>query len=162
MIAAARILGPRVAGVIGIDTWSALASARPRQDLDAFVPLQEMRSDFQAGSAHFVKLMCGPAAAPELIERITHDVTSMAPDVALAVLGGMSDAHPTDLEDGLRSLAIPVSAISCETFLPKDSAVFASCGITNVMLPGTGHYLMLERPDDFNRELAAAITRTLT
>jgi pimeloyl-ACP methyl ester carboxylesterase len=73
----------------------------------------------------------------------------------------MSDVVPTDLEDGLRSLAVPVSAISCETFLPKDSAVFASYGITNVTLPGTGHYLMLERPDDFNRELATAISRTL-
>jgi pimeloyl-ACP methyl ester carboxylesterase len=55
---------------------------------------------------------------------------------------------------------VPRAAISSETFRPKDPAVLASFGIRNAVVPGTGHYLMLEQPAAFNAQLSAAIART--
>jgi pimeloyl-ACP methyl ester carboxylesterase len=160
VVAAAQILGDRVAGVIGVDTWSALGSTARREDTESSIMLPDMRSDFRTGAAQFARLMCGPTTAADLVERITDEVTSMPPDIAVGVLEGVGHGYAGQLEAGLRSLDAPVSAISSETFRPKDDQAFASFGIAHVVIPGTGHYLMLQRPDDFNAELAAALTRS--
>ena len=51
------------------------------------------------------------------------------------------------------------ACISSESFRPKDPAVLAAFGIDNVVLPGTGHYLMLERPQAFNELLTGVLAR---
>jgi pimeloyl-ACP methyl ester carboxylesterase len=104
--------------------------------------------------------MCGPAAPPELVARITDEVAEMPPEIALGILEGAGDGYVASLEEGLRSLSVPISAISSEAFRPKDEAAFASFGIHNVVIAGSGHYLMLERPEEFNAHLGAAIARS--
>jgi pimeloyl-ACP methyl ester carboxylesterase len=155
VVAAARLLGPRVAGVVGIDTWSGLGTFRD-PDADYAIPLPEMRADFRVGSAQFARLMCGPTAAPDLVARITDEVTSMPADIAITVLAGVGEGFA--LEDELGALDVPLAAISSETFRPKDNAAFAAIGIRHVVIAGTGHYLMLERPEEFNAELANAVS----
>jgi pimeloyl-ACP methyl ester carboxylesterase len=157
VVAAAQRLGARVDGVVGVDTWSGLGPPPPPDDPAYSIPIPEMRADFGAGAIQFVDLMCGPNADADLIRRITDEVLSMPPDVAVAILGGSGGGF--DLAESLRALGVPVSAISSEYFRPKNEAAFASFGITNVMLPGTGHYVMLERPREFDAALAAAIAR---
>ncbi len=76
----------------------------------------------------------------------------MPPDVAVGVLEGAGIGF--DLEADLRAVDAPVSAISSEHFRPKDDAAFAAAGITNVTMADTGHYLMLERPQEFDEHLA--------
>ncbi len=159
VVAAATAVRDRLVSVIGVDTWSALGSTAPSEDTESSILLPDMRADYQTGAAQFVKLMCGPTASPELLEQITNEVIAIPPHIAVGVLKGVSQGGPSELADGLRSLAVPISAISSETFRPKDSAALASFGITNVTMPSTGHYLMLERPDEFNAELAVAIAR---
>ena len=162
VVEAARHLGGRVAGVIGIDTWSALGSARRDVDLDTVIPLPEMREDFISGSARFVKLMCGPTAPADLVSQLTDEVAEMPPAIALGIFQSASAGYGSDLAEGLHALDVPVSAISSETFMPKDSAAFADYGIRNSVVDGSGHYLMLERPDAFNAELVVAISRSET
>jgi pimeloyl-ACP methyl ester carboxylesterase len=159
VVAAAQHLGRRVAGVIGVDTWSALGPANRNEDIESSILLPEMRSDFVAGSASFVRLMCGPAAPSDLISRITEEVAAMPADIAIGILEGAGEGYAGSLERDLRALDGPISAISSETFRPKDGATFASIGIHNVAIAGSGHYVMLERPEQFNTELAAAISR---
>jgi sigma-B regulation protein RsbQ len=158
VVAAGSALGDRLAGVVGVDCWSALGSAPP-EDPQSSILLPDMRADYRTGAAEFVKLMCGPTASPELVERITQEVTSIPPHIGVGVLEGVSRGGPAELADGFLSLSVPISAISSETFRPKDTGALAAFGITNVTMPSTGHYLMLERPDDFNAELALAIAR---
>jgi pimeloyl-ACP methyl ester carboxylesterase len=160
VVAAATALGDRLVSVIGVDTWSALGSTAPPEETESSILLPDMRADYRTGAAQFVKLMCGPTASPELVEQITNEVTSIPPHIAVGVLEGVSQGGRSELTDGLRSLAVPISAISSETFRPKDNAALASFGITNVTMRRTGHYLMLERPDEFNAELAVAIARS--
>jgi pimeloyl-ACP methyl ester carboxylesterase len=156
-VAAALTLGDRVVTIVGVDTWSGLGPPPPPNDPAYKIPLAEMRDDFRAGALEFVHLMCGPNADAELVRRITDEVLSMPPDVALAILGGMGGGF--DLAGAVRSLDVPLSAISSEYFRPKDDAAFASFGVANVVLPGTGHYVMLEQPREFDAQLAAAIAR---
>ncbi len=157
---AAQRLGGRVVGVIGIDTWSSLGVRASTEEIGASVLLPEMRADFVGGSRRFAELMCGPTTPPALAARIVAEVTTMPGDIATAILDDAIQHGPDDIEDSLRSLDVPKSAISSTTFRPKDPALLASFGIDNVVLSGTGHYLMLEQPAAFNALLAAAIERS--
>jgi pimeloyl-ACP methyl ester carboxylesterase len=159
VVAAAQQLGHRVVGVIGIDTWSALGPKPRTEDVQSSILLPDMRADFITGSARFVRLMCGPTAPSQLVSRITEEVAAMPADIAIGILEGAGGGYAGELERGLRALRVPISAISSETFRPKDVATFASFGIHNVAIEGSGHYVMLERPEEFNTELAAAISR---
>jgi pimeloyl-ACP methyl ester carboxylesterase len=160
VVAAARLLRDRVVGVVGVDTWSALGRTRAQDDVQSSILLPDMRLDFRSGSARFVRLMCGPAAPAELVTRLTDEVAEMPPEIAIAILEGAGAEYLAALEEGLRSLDVPLSAISSEGFRPKDEVAFNSFGISNVVIPGSGHYLMLERPEEFNALLAAAIARS--
>jgi pimeloyl-ACP methyl ester carboxylesterase len=156
---AARRLPGRARGLIGIDTWSALGVRSPVEVTESSVMLPEMRADFAAGASRFAEAMCGPSAGPGLRARIIDEVTAMPPQIALGSLEEAIRQGPDDIERALCSLEVPRSAISSETFRPKDPRVLASFGIRNVVVPGTGHYLMLERPAVFNAQLAAAVAR---
>lgn len=79
----------------------------------------------------------------------------------MAILEDGIRQGPGDLESGLRALDVPKTAISSESFRPKDPEVLAAFGIEQRMVAGSGHYLMLERPRECNRELAAAIGRAV-
>ena len=84
---------------------------------------------------------------------------AMDPQIAIGILSeGIADG-PELFEQTLRELRIPRLAISSASFRPKDPEVLRSFGIDNVVLPGTAHYLMMERPVAFNAELARAIAR---
>ena len=78
----------------------------------------------------------------------------MTPHIAISILEDAIAAGPENFERTLRELEPPRSCISSESFRPKDPATLAAFGIDNVVLPGTGHYLMLERPQAFNELLA--------
>jgi pimeloyl-ACP methyl ester carboxylesterase len=160
IVPAAIRLGRRVVGVVGIDTWSSLGVRLEPDQVEASVLLPDMRADFAVGSARFVQLMCGPTAGEALVSRITGEVTAMPPAVAVSILDDAISEGPGDLEDGLRGLGVPKSAISSETFRPKDPDTLASFGIRHVVVPHTGHFLMLERPPEFNHHLAAAVARS--
>ena len=161
VVAVARRLGARVVGIIGVDTWSSLGVRAPAADIEASVLLPDMRSDFPAAGRRFALLMAGPTAGEALSTRIAGEVAAMKPEIAVAILDEAIAQGPGDLEAGLRSLDVPRSAISSATFRPKDPDTFASYGIDHtVVVPGTGHYLMLERPDAFNEALERALGRS--
>jgi pimeloyl-ACP methyl ester carboxylesterase len=84
----------------------------------------------------------------------------MPPQIAIGILGDAICEGRERFERTLRDLDIPRSAISSESFRPKQPGVLNAFGIENVVLRGSGHYLMLERPAAFNELLARAIERS--
>jgi pimeloyl-ACP methyl ester carboxylesterase len=160
IVLAAQQLTDRVIGLIGIDTWSALGVRNTTEQTEASVLLPEMRADYEAGSRRFAQLMCGPTADPVVAARIADEVAGMPPHIAISILDVAIQEGPESIEQGLLALDVPLSSISSETFRPKDPGVLATFGIDNVVIPATGHYLMLEQPATFNRALATAVARS--
>jgi pimeloyl-ACP methyl ester carboxylesterase len=154
---AAPRLGPRVRGLVGVDTWSSIGVRLEPSEIERSVFLPDMRADFAVGSRRFAELMCGPTTPRPLLERITAETASMPPDIAVAILDTAIAAGPDEIERALRDLAVPKTAIASETFRPKDPATLAAFGIDHVVIPRTGHYLMLERPSEFNEHLARTV-----
>ena len=160
IVLAAQQLVDRVVGLIGIDTWSSLGVRSTAEEIGASVLLPDMRADYEAASRRFAQLMCGPSADSVIATRISDEVATMPPHIAISILDEAIRQGPEDIEQGLLAMDVPLSAISSATFRPKDASVLASFGIENVVVPGTGHYLMLEQPATFNRALATAVARS--
>ena len=159
IVEAARRLAGRVVRLVGVDTWSAIGVRKSADELEASVLLPLMREDFDAGARAFAALMCGPSTPVDLAARVADDAASMTPQIAISILEDAIAAGPENFEQTLRDLDVPRSCISSASFRPKDPAVLATFGIDSVVLPGTGHYLMLERPQAFNELLTAALVR---
>ena len=159
IVEAARRLAGRVVRLVGVDTWSAIDVRKSVEELEASVLLPQMRENFDAAARAFAAIMCGPSTPLDLARRIADDTASMTPQIAIAILEDAIAAGPENFERTLRDLDVPRSCISSESFRPKDPATLAAFGIDNVVLPGTGHYLMLERPQAFNELLAGVLAR---
>lgn len=160
IVLAAQQMIDRVIGLIGVDTWSEVGVRDTAEAIEASILLPEMRADYETGSRRFAQLMSGPTADPTIAARIADDVAGMSPHIAISILDEAIREGPEGIEQGLLALDVPLSAISSTTFRPKDAELLATFGIHNVVLPGTGHYLMLEQPATFNRALATAVARS--
>ena len=63
-----------------------------------------------------------------------------------------------EVPDILRALRLPVVAINSDIF-PSDADALRRHGVELVVMPNTGHFLMMEDPERFNHLLATAMGR---
>jgi len=148
----ARRMPERVVGVIGVDSFHDVEhrAAGTRSEL-----LAGLRQDFPGRCRAYVEAMFLEDADPELVREVSADMCESPPDVAIALLERLPEY---DLTGALSEVRVPVRAIN------------GSLGPTHIeivreydpdfdafVLPGTGHFPMLERPDEFNRLLRAVI-----
>jgi pimeloyl-ACP methyl ester carboxylesterase len=153
VVEAALRLGDQVAGVVWADTYDTLCDPPTGQELERF--LAPFREDFVAATRALVGRMCGPAAAADLVEWVAAGMSAAPPEVALDALEHAVGNEPAVL-DGLGKLTCPVVAINAG-HRPTDAAALRRHGIRAVVLPGAGHFLMLEDPDGFNRLLGEVV-----
>lgn len=157
---AARLLPDRVIGVIGVDTFGDLgAPVRSAADLEARI--KPMREDY-IGYIHQMvpQRFFGPDANPALVRRVADDMALAPPEVAIpasaALLG--HDANPT-----LAQLHVPVRTIDTELTGALDLERIRRVvpGFQATVMPGLGHFPMMEDPAAFNRVLEGEIAAIL-
>jgi pimeloyl-ACP methyl ester carboxylesterase len=99
--------------------------------------------------------MFGAESDPALVERVVRGMSSAPPDIALDAMKHAM-GNDGDVLDGLRRLKAPVVAINPD-HPPTDIEALARHGVKTVILPGVGHFGMLEDPGTFNRLLGETI-----
>lgn len=155
IVEAARRLQGRVAGLVWVDTYKQLRTPRTAEQLRT--TMAPFRTDFAGTTRSFVRGMFPRDADPALVERIAADMSSAPPAVAL---GALESAMSFDREipGALKELNLPVIAINPD-YAPTDAASLERHGVEVVMMPGAGHFLMMEDPARFNRLFRSAIGR---
>ena len=93
----------------------------------------------------------------ELVQRVASDMAAAPADVAVASLVS-SFTHAAEIPADLEELQLPVIAINPEE-PPTDTDSMASYGVEVLLVPGVGHFLMMEAPEVFNRVLREAISK---
>jgi pimeloyl-ACP methyl ester carboxylesterase len=153
IVEAALRLGDRVAGLVWADVYGTLGDPDPDDELDAFAA--PFREDFVPATRAFVRRMFPTGADPELVERVAADMSAAPPEIAVDALRRAVGNEPGVIA-GLARLSVPVVAINPEQGHTGTEALRRH-GVEPVLMPGVGHFLMMEDPEGFNRLLTEAV-----
>jgi pimeloyl-ACP methyl ester carboxylesterase len=152
---AARPLKGRVAGLVWVDTYKRLGTARTDDEVGAIVT--PLRTNFAEATRHLVRGMFQPGADPGLVDLVVTDMASAPPAVGVGALEAAL-RYDRDMPAALAELKLPVIAINPET-PPTDVASMSKHGVEVIVMSDVGHFPMLESPDRFNRLLRTAIEK---
>lgn len=151
---AARLLGDRVVALVPVDTLGRVGERTSPEEKKAF--LDPMRADFRAATLAFVRgFMFTAKSDPALVGRIAEDMAQAPPQVGLQALESLIDY---DEAAALSVVKAPLRLINADRF-PTDLAAARKHkpDIQLAVMPGVGHFLMLEDPAEFNRLLERAL-----
>jgi pimeloyl-ACP methyl ester carboxylesterase len=152
---AARRLPGRVAGVVWVDVYKQLSTSRTPEQIKSFV--DSFSTDFASKTSAFVRGMFPASADKALVERVALDMSSAPPAVALASMES-SISNDRRVVGILREAKVPVIAIN-PAEPPTDLESMRKANIEVVLMPGVGHFLMMEDPERFNVLLIDAIRK---
>jgi pimeloyl-ACP methyl ester carboxylesterase len=153
VVAAARLLKGRVVGLIWVDDYKDLGPPSSDAEIEAFAA--QFRADFPGVTNKFVRSLFRPNADPALVDRVARDMAS-APARVGATSIESSFKYAREIPAALAELKLPVIAINADNG-PTDVASLASHGVKAIVMPGVGHFMMLEDPKRFDGILASAI-----
>ncbi len=155
LVEAALRLTDRVRGLVWADTYTTLDDPMTADEIEAFVG--PFREDFVGTTRTFVREMFLPGSDPSLSMRWSPTCLPPRPRSRSTRWRTRSAMTPAVVA-GLRRLTTPVVAINPDR-RPTDIQGLARHGVTTVMMPGVGHFLMMEDPPAFSRLLTETIER---
>ncbi len=158
---AARLMPSRVIGLIGIDTLENIEYPMTREELKKMIaPLEK---DFRTGSRQFVEEMISPQTDPQLREWILSDMSAAPPAVALSAMNNMMSQYITgEAAKIFDEIRIPVITVNGDMWpVNYEANRRHMLSFDAIVLKGADHFLMLNRPEQFNRALETAISKLL-
>lgn len=158
---AARLMPQRVIGLIGIDTLENIEYPLTKEDFKKMVdPLEK---DFPAGSRQFVGEMIHPDGDAQLREWILADVSSAPPAVALSAMHEMMSQYITGAAAKIfEQIRVPVVTVNGDLWpINYEGNRRHMFSYDAVVLKKADHFLMMNRPGDFNPALEKAIRMIL-
>jgi pimeloyl-ACP methyl ester carboxylesterase len=154
---AARLMPRRVIGLIGIDTLENVEYTMTREERQKMVdPLEE---NFQNGVRQFVGGMIASKTDPELREWILSDMSAAVPSVAMSAMNELLAQYVNDKAAKVfDEIRIPVITVNGDLWpIDYEANRRHMFSYDAIVLKEAGHFLMMARPDDFNKALEQAI-----
>lgn len=153
---AARTLGARVSGIIAVDSLKTIGQpVMPKAQFDELV--QPFRTDFIGHMHDFVaQYLFTKDADPAFVRKVAEDMSHISPQVALPSLEAL---YRYDFSSVLPLIRVPIIAINSDLHMTTDDARIQKLAPTfrSIVVPGAGHFLMMEAPARFNPLLLQAI-----
>ena len=155
VLEAARLMPDRVIGVVGVDT---LQDAELKYDPEEVAPfLAAFESDFVGTCRGFVVSMFPEGADPVLVERIAADMSAGPPEIGSALMRRFVEYDAAAAFAAVPA-AIPIRCINSTmnaTNVDGNRAYHEDFDV--ITMEGVGHFLMMERPKEFNALLEQTI-----
>jgi pimeloyl-ACP methyl ester carboxylesterase len=155
-IEAARKLGKRVLGIIGVETFNSVGAPAPNKaQVDAV--LKSFEADFIGQTRKFVtENLFPPAANRELANKVAYDMSLSPPRVALPSLRAVLEY---DFTEPLKQISVPIVAIDSDLGEPVNEARIRKVlpNFHATIITGVGHFLMMEDPARVNAALETEI-----
>ncbi len=156
-IEAALLAPERIIGVIGVDTFHELNQQMNPSEVEARA--EEFRADFAGSVRRMTRELFHSDADPAVVSDAEQRMSRAACETA----SGMFDSlKGYDLAASARRLRIPLRCINGDLYpvnFEGNRSIHAD--FRAVVLPHTGHYPMLECPEEFNRQLAIVMKELL-
>jgi pimeloyl-ACP methyl ester carboxylesterase len=153
IIEAAKLMPDRVVALVGVDTFHDLERAVDPQEAAQFTA--GFKADFAVATRAFVKMMFPASADSALVASIAEDLSAAPPAVAVPTL---ESALTYQTKGALAGLKIPVFAINADLWPTNVEAGKREAYSFEVkLMPGRGHFVMMEDPESFNRLLVETL-----
>lgn len=155
-IEAARKLGDRVVGIIGVDTFKTIGAPVPSQaQLDAAV--KPFEANFIGHTREMItEHFFAPGADAELVRKVAYDMSLSPTRVAIPALRATLGY---DYAEPLKEIDVPIVAINSDLGEPINEVRIRKVlpRFRAVTLSAIGHFLMMEDPARFNPALDAEV-----
>jgi len=154
---AAKLMPKTVIGIIGVDTLHNVAEDIPPKVIDDMS--EPFKDDFERAAKEFVFPMFPENSNQQVVRWITEDMSSAPPTVALSAfqqyLGLYVNGEGAKVFD---AITIPVISINAKLWptLPEENKKHIK-DYHLIYIEDSGHFPMLEKPEQFNQLLASAI-----
>ncbi len=154
---AALLMPKQVIGIIAVDTLQNVEPTLTREEIDEM--FKPFSVDFRSAAVTFVKSMFLKGADPELVGWVAADMSSAPSQVSMSIFDDMfSDYVRGGAAKLLEDVKVPVRCINARLWPTDETANRRHIRSYSVVyMDGVGHFLMLEKPGEFNRLLDEAI-----
>lgn len=153
VVEAARQMPGRVACLVGADEFHDIEKGFTEEDVKGLIAMIE--PDFVKGTQSFVRGMFPPGADPELVDWVADRMSSADPKIGINIFKNLSNY---DLKGAVGQIEVPLYSISSDLWpmnLEGNKKYVKSFKLK--IMKGTGHFVMLEDPEKFNRLLQEVI-----
>ncbi len=154
IIEAARQMPGHVIGCVGADTLHDIGKVYSDEENEKMIFNLEL--DFVGTMQNFVRGAFKAEADPEVVAWVVDNMSSVNRKACISVIENIGKY---DLKEAVKDVQVPIVCINSD-FLPmKVEANRKYARIYEVkMMPGIGHFVMMEDPENFNQLLAETIT----
>ncbi len=149
IVEAARQTPKRIIGLVGVDTYNNIEETYSQEQIEEFI--SPFMTNFVETTRNFVRGMFTPDADSLIVEQIANDMSSAPPKVGI---GAMQELASYDIIKTLKDVQISIVCINSDKWPTNVEA-----GQRHVisfelkLMPGIGHFVMIEEPDKFNKLL---------
>lgn len=156
IVEAAHQMPGNVRGLVWVDAFHRLGGeAASQSELDAF--FTPFDSNFVDQTQTFVRSMFPATADSALMERVALDMSSAPPAVAMSAMRS-AFGYDSRVAQRVDALQLPIVAINADLF-PTDTASMSAHGVQVILISGVGHFLQMEKPEEFNAALRDGLAR---
>lgn len=157
----ARLTPTRIRGLIGIDTLENVEYPLTHEELKKMV--EPLENDFVQGSRQFVGQMLSLQTDPQLRDWILSDMSAAPTAVAISAMNEMMLQYITGESAKIfDEIRLPVVTVNGDLWPVNYEANRRHMhSFDAIVLKGADHFLMMDRPEEFNKALEKAISKIL-
>jgi pimeloyl-ACP methyl ester carboxylesterase len=151
----------KVIGFIGIDNLHELGKEQnDTAKAESEIFLKALETNFNGTAPMFANFLFSPTTDSIVRARVMNDIMAADTIMAAATLRSLFNESQKESVYSKR-LKVPLVLINSDTFLVNDSLLSknAGSGYKVFYVHGTGHYPMIEAPEEFNTKLREALER---
>jgi pimeloyl-ACP methyl ester carboxylesterase len=154
---AARLMPSRIIGLIGVDTLENIEYPMTSEELKKM--LTPLEKNFRTGSRQFIGEMISPQTDRQLREWILSDVSAAPSDVALSAMNEMMTQYIAgEAAEVFEKVRIPVVTVNGDLWpINYEANRRHMISYDAIVLKKADHFLMMDRPEEFNIALEKAI-----
>ncbi len=150
-IEAAKLLGGRVVGVVGVDTfYTPFEWPKSEEQIEAFV--KPFKDDFKGTSEKLVRSMFTPNADPAVVDWVVKQMGTADPKLGVSAMYSIFRWNAENNPDTLKQYAGVLRNINGA---PTGKEVELDESV--ILVPHVGHFIAQAKPDEFNRILDTLI-----